>query len=470
MSLPLNPKFVRSIAVTPPTTLGANGCMLWIMKVIWEFWGFCVNGSNDLLNPGGMASSNLTGSYISMPTGFMSGTTVLLASGSDGYTLAGNPYFNVTTSSPFRYDIAGKWLVTWKSGSTSTDDSVYRISRWISSSSITIDVSTGGTPGPSSGSMPALAARSNINYRVVDCLAVANLSGFSAGNYIVMQMDDANSVNVGQRNSQFKLMCNNAGGSNNTDLSVTLSPSGSWDGTHFVGESYPDIHGETDNSGPSTGGWGAPDWFHSSGGGSGFLTMIGGKGFLICQAGGPFMPFSVGSAFHVEIPDRLYPQANDPNPICAINLGGYKFYVVSQPGYAWTSWRFPSPYDTVQRRWAVVTRSPTGSYLNSSMWPNSATDSVQNSRWPILYNKITNQVLLPDPFLSLPTINGQVSATGQFSLVRARIRSVKYMSGFSRFARFDDAAGGRWIHAGNGIVLPWDHSIVPNRDIFAGMV
>lgn len=442
------------------------------MRLTWEFWGFCVNGSNDLLNPGGVATSNVTGSYISMPTGFRSGTTVLLASGSDGVTTAGSPVFNATSSLPFSYTCEGKWLTTWKSGSTSTDDSIYRIVKWISSSSIKIDPTSGGTPSGVTGSLPALTSRSDINYRVIDYLAASNLSGFVTGNYIVMQMDNAAAVNVGQRNSQFKITCNDAGLSTFTQLGLTLSPSGTWDGTQFVGESYPVIVPDTTNSGPGSGGRGTPNWFASSNGGSGYLTLIGGRGFLICQAGGSFMVGGTnggGSAFQVEVPTRLYPQQNDPNPICALNMGGYKFYVTAQVGYAWASWFFPSPYDSTLRRWAVYVRCPTGSYFNFTPWTNSSVDSPLLVRWPLLYNKLTNQAILPDPVLSMPTVNGQASASGQFSLARAHLRSTKYAGGFARYSRFDDAAGGRWIHGGGGVIWPWDHALVSNRDIFTGM-
>src|SRR5579864_3680834 len=161
----LNAKFLRSFFI--PAGYGTNGCMGWIHRLVYEFWGFCVNGDNNLSRPGpgSLANSQLTGSYLNMPVGWESGSLVL-ASGSDGTTSAGLPYFNVTGSQPFAPTMVGKWLTMWQSGSLSTDDSIYYISTWLNSSSIMLDPTYGGTSVGPSGSVPQLTSRSNINYRV----------------------------------------------------------------------------------------------------------------------------------------------------------------------------------------------------------------------------------------------------------------------------------------------------------------
>lgn len=464
----LNAKFVRGFHMYPNTP-NTNGTIGWIHRLAYEFWCFCVNGDNNLVGPGlgSVANSQTTGSYINMPVGWESGSNILLASGSDGTTVSGLPYFNVTGSNPFSPNMAGKWLTMWQSGSTSTDDSIYLITKWNSSSSITLDPTYGGTSIGPSGSVPQLTTRSNINYRVVDYLAVSNLS-YVTNNYWVAQFSSAADLNPGSARPQAQFGGN--GAQFFTQLCITLSASGSWDGTHFVGfkEFNTTIYPETTNSGPGSGGWGTPDWTHNSGGADGFVTIIGTKISLALAAGGNIM-VNGGSAFHVEIPQRLYPQAYDPNLICAMNFGNLPAYVAAQVGYGYGHRFFPSPYDTTVRRWAMQVRCFTGTYWNSTMWGNQALPFGWVNRWRLLYNQPQNKLLMPDGILSLPYINGQGEPTGNFSLARARCITLRFTStAYSQFMRVGDN-NDRWIHVNNGVLWPWDHAIVSGRPIFTGL-
>src|SRR5271165_1884413 len=68
------------------------------------------------------------------------------------------------------------------------------------------------------------------------------------------------------------------------------------------------------------------------------MTLIGARDFLITEVRGPSQvvgaaynsssvqnSYTAGAGFHVEVPQRLYPQAVDPNPI------------------VWTLWRNAQP-------------------------------------------------------------------------------------------------------------------------------
>jgi len=467
---PLNAKFVRSHMVPNAQNMPAGG-MGTILRLVYEFWGFCLHGSNDLRAPGWMASSQLTGSYISMPTGFESGSNILLASGSDGTTTAGSPYFSVTGSAPFSASYVGKWLTTWQSGSTSTDDSIYPIVGWLNSSSIVIDPQCGGTP-PTTASVPQLTTRSGINYRVIDYYAASGLT-YAAGQYFVIQFNDSGQVNSGQASSQAKIVSYN---STFSELRVQLSPSGSWDGTHFVSESYAEIAPEV-SLGPSYGGWGIADWFHGVGVFPGYVTLVGGTGFLLCQAGGTWMSAgggqNAGSFFHIEVPSRMYPQASDPNPICAINVGSGRASIQANVGYGATHRFFPSPYDATLRRWPGLIKSITGSGWNGSTFlaaiqsgPTLGNGVV--SRWSLFENPRINKFLMNSAVMAMATVPGQAAATGQFSLARARLRSVRFTSGtYPLFIRVGDGTD-RWIHAGGGTMWPWDHALVADRPVFMG--
>jgi hypothetical protein len=476
MAPPLNAKFVRAHYAHPAPQSIPNGGTGWILRLVYEFWGFCVHGSNDLVQPGGFATSQLTGSYLSMPAGFESGSTVLLASGSDGATAAGLPYFNAA-SAPFSASYVGKWLTTWQSGSTSTDDSIYEILGWINSSSIVVDPTMGGTPTSASGSTPQLTTRTGVNYRVIDYHAVSGLA-FASGQYMVLQFNDAFAVNPGQVNSQVKVS-GDVGFTTFSQVRLRLSPSGSWDGTHFLNENYPEIIPEV-TLGGGYGGAGQSDWWHGSGNAGqdnrGFVTLIAGTGFLICSMGGPWINAggnNAGSCFHIEVPTRLYPRANDPNLICAINMGNMVVGFHAVNGYGFGHRFFPSPYDVVQRRWASMTRSYTGSSWNTFVWPGGfnsggTVETGNTTRWSLFDNPRTNKFLMSDGVLSSATFSGQPSAAGQFSLARARLRTMRFTSGNNlHYIRVGDGVD-RWIHIGGGVMWPWDHSVVSNRPMFSG--
>src|SRR5579871_1397162 len=448
----LQAKFLRAYAI-PPNSGGTNGDMGWILRLVYEFWGFCVNGDNNLgrPGPGSVANSQLSGSYINMPVGWESGSNVLLASGSDGTTVQGLPYFNVTGSTPFSPNMVGKWLTMWQSGSTSTDDSIYYITQWLNSSSIVVDPSYGGTPVGPTGSIPQLTTRTGINYRVIDYGQVALMS-YGTSNFLVIQFPRAAQVNAGQVQPQAKLGC----GSFFTQFTITLSPSGSWNGAAFAGENYAAIYPETGLFGPGGGGWGTPDWFHNSGGGRGWVTLIGGLGFLICQAGSDsngMMP-NGGSCFQIEIPQRLYPQASDPNPICAMNFGNLGVGLNSQNGYGFAHRFFPSPYDSLTRRWPILTRNPMGSYWNGSLWNGYGIQGGNVDRWSFFFNRPLKKFWSSDGILCNATVNGQASVSGQFSLARARVRTMRFTSGgYPYYTRVGDNSD-KWIHCGGGVLWP----------------
>src|SRR6188474_1477589 len=119
----LTTKFVKAHITT--TTVSNTNAMRWLHKLMYEFWGFCINGDDNLLQPRGFAP--LSG--VLFPANWQSGTAVLLASGSDGSTQDGMPFFEAPSIDWTSGSKVGKHLVTWKSGSTCTDDSIYLITQ-----------------------------------------------------------------------------------------------------------------------------------------------------------------------------------------------------------------------------------------------------------------------------------------------------------------------------------------------------
>ena len=215
----MNSKFLRGLYfnfVGVPNSGASSAANLVAMKLIYEFWGFCTNGGNSLTQPGGFAtiSGALAPNYISMPTGFQSGSSSLLTSGSDGATSLGSPVFTAPSVNWTSGSYLGKFLVTWQSGSTSTDDSIYPILQILNSSSIVVDTTIGGTPYAPANYLPSFTNRSGVNFRVIDLVAAGNL-GWKSGSYMVLQFNGSY-VNAGQANSQCMMKSYYTGGGNPT--------------------------------------------------------------------------------------------------------------------------------------------------------------------------------------------------------------------------------------------------------------
>lgn len=422
----LTSKFVRAHFISP--TLTATVANRWLFKLLYEFWGFCVNGGDSLTAPGGFASSGsvpvLSGAVV-FPAGFESGSTVLLASGSDGTTDAGMPFFNVTNPI-FSSSYVGKHLVTWKSGSTSTDDSVYEITQWLNSSSLRVKVYQGGTPY-SSSLHPAFTQRTQVKYRVIDFNAAANLAGYTTNDRLVLQFNGAGLINTGQLNSQCRLRS-----ATTPSVGITISPSGSWTP---ASASFTDSTTEF-----------APTWTFA---GPGYVSLWGAQDYIICHAKGNASAEPMW--FHVEIPARLYPQPLDPNVIAFISATDTPDMTNYEGGVA-----SPSPIDGVQRNWPMLVRSPVGANWHITMFPSPyAMRTLANGRWNNMwFNVFTNKFTLVDGVLAL------TSVSQQYCLARARMRRVRFtVLIIPQMQRLGD--NGEWLFTEFGILWPWDNALLP---------
>jgi hypothetical protein len=117
-------KYCKSLLASGTSYLTPTEAARFFHKVLYEWWGFVVNGTTDINNPGGFAAIN-------MPAGFQSGT--LIANGADGTTSFGADVFS-SPSVDFTQlnsgSLVGKYLVCWApryQGQAMTDDGVYLI-------------------------------------------------------------------------------------------------------------------------------------------------------------------------------------------------------------------------------------------------------------------------------------------------------------------------------------------------------
>lgn len=448
-------KFVK--AHTTTTTVGSNGNVLYWMKLLYEFWGFCVNGTNDLRAPGGFAtiSGSLAPAYLQMAPGFESGSAVLIASGSDGSTSYGNQVFSASSVNWTSGTMVGRHLVTWQSGSTSLDDSVYPIVRVISSSSILVDTNAGATPMSASRNQPRFTDRTNVNFRVVDFLGAHSLAGATAGNYMILQFNGP-AINSGQAYSQARIRLK-AGSTTIGQGFISLSASGSWDGANFndIGpESGPD--GSNGN-----GGFGSPtDWFSAAG--SLAFSLWGDQGAIISHVGGSTAVATQGSWFHIEVPLRLYPASKDPNPICFCNVGreGVKtdagsLTTTSRDEHWSGGWVVHNPFDNViARRHSAMVRNMGGAG-NSALYSANDGGTVNVTRYQqAFYNTRSKAFTVQEVVLS------HRLTTTSFSMGRCQLRRTAMATGpYQTDTKL--GASGEWIAVAAGALWPWDNSQLP---------
>lgn len=451
-------KFLRSHPAT--ITNGGTGGVLYWMKLLYEFWGFCINGSNDLKIPGGFAtiSGSLAPNYLRMATGFESGSSVLIASGSDGETPYGGKIFISPSINWTSGTMVGRHIVTWKSGSSSTDDSIYQITKIINSSTIAVDTTTGGTVMSSSNYELRFSERTAINFRVVDFSAAQTLSGYAANDFMVLQFN-ANAINLGQANSQAKITL--ANGVTTLDQGkISLSASGTWNGSTFT-DATPDLipDGQTPGDtgiGPVTYSW------TSAVNGLNSFTFLGDQGGIFTHVAGSLT--SLPSAFHIEIPRRLFPANKDPNPICCMNVGkcgiSSKQFGTTYPENWSAGWVLHTPGDlsTIRRHLAVV-RNLTGHNIGASAFTLGDMGFVSSpKRQQTYYNTLTKKYIIHDVVLV------HRASTNSYTIGRCQLRLTAFAVGpYQTNTKLGEF--GQWISATTGILYSWDNAQMP-RSLF----
>ena len=434
----LTTKFVRSHFIRP--TVSARKALAWEMKLIYEFWGFCVNGDNDLTGAIGSAKGFAT-TGISMPSGFQSGS--LLASGSDGVTHLGMPFFS-SSSGVFSSTHIGSHLVTWKSGSTSTDDSIYEITQFLDSNTIRVDPHSGGTPYISASNEPFFEERSSINFRVVN-LETTNGLTYTSGAYMVMNMLAAPDVNQGQALSQVKI--GYVVGSQ-IALRLWLSPSGSWTGSAFTdGGEFKASTGTN------------AEWSENGSSSPGIITLIGARDFLIMHGMGITTTGLGGwhngpAGFHIEIPERLYPQEVDPNVITA-NIWGQGMASIDT-GKGYSACYMPIRTSQQPKLHETLVKSPTSTVWDTRVFTSTML-SVNNDSTNAIYNQFTDNYFVSDALLAY------VADTTNFCMARVRLRRVRFVPQILPRFHMIGSGSNAWVHIQDSIMWPWDGARIPYR-------
>lgn len=416
-------KYLRGLQYTTSTT-GKDIPIF--MRVCYEFWGYCVNGTASLTTPGGMPTTPTSG-----PTGFFEGSSVL-ATGNDGVT--SDIGINFTSlSANFTISMIGKHITIWSATDlNSTDNSIYRIVAVPSTTQLMVAPFSGGTPDITT-LKNNLTSRSALNYRVIDVTAASQLA-VASGNYFVGTLSGASAVNTGQASSQFQFILR--GSTSFGQFGMVGSPTGTWTGSAFTGVTLTE---RTNLSLTQFNGIVA--------GVNGSITLIADTDFFIghvrssnSNAGGLY--------FYNIIPQRFYTQAQDPNPLVMMVSGGGLVNTTATDSHS-TSFTMVSA-DNVTRTCQLMTKNFVGDGTTGTTYtigPNMSTLLTTQTR--------TNRIIYSDAVIS--NIAG---GSTQFALARAKLRQLAFTSSaIPNFHLVGD--NGEFIHVGNGTLWPWDGSVMP---------
>ena len=382
--------------------------------------------------PGGMPVTPVSG-----PAGFFEGTTVVLATGNDGVT--SDLGINFTSlSANFSTNLIGKHITIWSHTDTnSTDNSIYRILNVISPTQLMLAPFSGGTKDITT-LKNNLTSRSFLNYRIIDITAAGQL-GVSNGNYWVGTLTEASTINVGQANSQFQFFLRGSSAIFGV-MGMVGSPTGSWNGSTFSGstisESLLTHTSSTFNNSTSCI--------------TGCITLIGDKSFFIGHVKSPNCS-SGGIYFNIIIPQRLYTQAQDLNPL-AMMVGSNGLTCGSGAESHSTKFAMVGA-DGTSRACQLMTKNLAGEGSNS---PNNALPFTvgPNLTSTLTQRSVAGKVIYSDAVISC------MAALGQFSLARAKMREIAFTGNIlPTYHLVGD--NGEFIHMGTGLLWPWDGSIMP---------
>lgn len=411
--------------------------MQYRFKLLYEFWGFCVNGGSSLELPGGFAATT----PFNLPSGFESGS--LLLSGSDGSTSLGTQFFSSSLTS-FTSDHVGKHLVTWISGSESTDDSIYKITSFINSGTIRVNTQDGGTPLQSANDEPYFTDRSNVNFRIIDFIDSMTNSPIVSGSYMVFQFDGSSDINDGQQLSQCKITHNYITTSNN-NFTFHLSPSGSW-----TGSSFSDLSSDYSFINPYNG---TTSW-QTTGTGIGSMTIIADKSFMFHHSNGSHStaPINVwaqngSSGWFIEVPDRVYPKENDPNLLLAIVWVAGLYPRDARLG-------FSSPLmidrDGSHKLGETLARSYAGYVFDARIYQSSNITIVKAGEESSAFNVSDNNLLMSEALVAFYDEEN-------YEFSRCRFRNLRILPNLiPDFHLIGTDVGNSWIKLGDYMVVPWD--------------
>jgi hypothetical protein len=434
-------------ALIPNTTIaaGSNGFTLPQSTInVLSTTGFPTSGTINVIT----STGNQTVTYTNI-----NATQFLNCSGGTGSMTTGN-----TVAAPqFTGCTGGTGVLTANAAvavnPASTDDSIYRIVAVPSNQQVQIIPFSGGTPDIST-LKNNITSRAALSYRVIDVIAASQLN-VASGNYFIGNMPGSPNINAGQAISQFQFILR---GSANTfgQIGVLASPNGSWNGSSFSGVGSNTVMSER-NIGTGL------NFNGTTAGVPGFVTIMADTDFFFANVNCPTNsnggPTTHSMYFMVTTPQRLYTQAQDPN-LVAVLVGGNGLN--TSTGVDSFSNNFGMVgFDGTTRSHQLISRNLVGDSANGAIVAASNYTVGQAMSPFVGYQAKTTQMILGDVLISMP------NAVGQFSFARAKMRPIKFtFGGLPQY--YTVGNNGEFIHMVNGLLMPWDGTILPYPILGAG--
>lgn len=401
----------------------------YVMRFLYEFWGYVIHAPTTVTTPGGFPGV----AFSTMPANSLEGTLVL-ATGTDGVTTVDQTTFDSAGAS-FTSGMIGKYLVVWNSTTPGPEDGIYKITGRPSATQLTVNVANGGSPHPTT-LFPRFTSRSSLKYRVVDIDNIGSLT-YANGQYVVFQMTPSIS-NPGQANSQVQVILRSTG-SGIQSLGLVGSPAGTWTGAAFT-------DGMTEVTHTSNG----QGMFGNSSNTTTIaqISMWGDKDGVVAWFKSNFSNFA--SYIHFEAPVRLATQVQDPNPLLIGAEGLCTLYLSSFSNGYNNFWMAGT--DNVARRHRMMVKCLSGDGNGENGRPTATLSFMGDSR-------VSVSPTLNKTFLSRVLIGQVGSPSTQFTLARALMRYARICPNTTQqMTRVGDA--GEFFHIQNGICFPWDNAIV----------
>src|SRR5574337_104199 len=483
-----------------------------IMKMIYEFWGFAINGTSSLLTPGGFAATTPS----TMPNNF-NGVQTTIAGASNGQTLP-QTVISVASTAAFPvsgtiyvYTTTGTQTVTYTggggggttftgcSGGTGTMTTGNNVT---SSSLITIgsDGYTNATTafrydgansffassGPFTAGMigkiisiwiPGSGSSEDSVYKII---------GFNSPSEIVIGV---NTGGVPSEPDGYKPSFTNRSGINYRVTDVNVAAGTTADGNYFVMQLNPVnvntgqansqvqlLQATTNlvmNAVLSPGGtWTgsaftdgtttiSPNYGNTlnstSGTGKFAINMWGDIDYLIYE--NSWESNTYNHSVHLEIPKRIYTQTQDLNPIC-ISLNGRNTVdnikiTSNNTTSGWGGGFVMKCADGVTRKYRTSVKALIGDGNAANTISNVANPPGNTlTDFRAGANPMTGNILNSVAVLTLPGV------AGQYSLGRVLLRKVRFTNTFMpTFYRFN--SGNDFISLTQGVALPWDKTVLP---------
>lgn len=189
------------------------------------------------------------------------------------------------------------------------------------------------------------------------------------------------------------------------------------------------------------------------------VTMIGDKTFLIAHIREQdLFQFNLYQWFHFEIPQRLYPQGQDLNPVA------FMWNSFGQGGVTTSSSTNGYGGGFIMRTHSSDIFAARGYRTLVKAMRGDGTPDVfgQNlSDYRVGYNTIAGTIPMSDAVLCLPGV------ANQYQLSRARLRTVKF-TGTHVPKHHRLGLNGEFIQLQNGVCWPWDNTIQPLQLLLYG--